>query len=116
MVILIDGVRYRLVKPENEADLENSISENHKHIFGSNSFYFDTKKKLKSPAGIGSIPDGYVILFDPKPKWAIVEVELANHPLYDHIIPQLTKFNRGMQDSSSRRKIIDTLYKTITSD
>jgi len=116
MIVLIDGVRYRLVIPDNEAVLEEAIKSNFQHIFGPDSFYLDVKKLIKSKAGITSIPDGYVILFEPKARWCILEVELASHPIYDHIVPQLTKFNRGIENSSSRKKILEMFYSIINED
>jgi len=116
MIVLIDGVRYRLVIPDNEAALEEAIKSNFQHIFGPDSFYLDVKKLIKSKAGIASIPDGYVILFEPKPRWCILEVELASHSIYDHIVPQLTKFNRGIENSSSRKKIVEMFYSIINED
>ena len=113
MIVLIDDVRYRLVTPDNEDDLEKAIKSNFKHIFGPDSFYFDVKKLIKSKAGVASIPDGYVIFFEPKAKWCILEVELASHSIYDHLVPQLTKFNRGIENSLSRRKIVEILYTAI---
>jgi len=116
MIVLIDGVRYRLVIPDNEAALEEAIKSNFQHIFGPDSFYLDVKKLIKSKAGIASIPDGYVILFEPKARWCILEVELASHSIYDHIVPQLTKFNRGIENSSSRKKIVEMFYSIINED
>jgi len=115
-IILIDGVRYQLITPESEAWLEKAIQSNSKQMFGPDSFYFDIKKKIRSKAGVASIPDGYVIFFTPKPRWAIVEVELASHPVYDHIIPQLSKFNKGIADSSTRRKLVEILYDVFDND
>lgn len=116
MIVLIDGVRYRLVIPDNEAALEEAIKSNFQHIFGPDSFYLDVKKLIKSKAGIASIPDGYVILFEPKARWCILEVELASHSIYDHIVPQLTRFNRGIENSSSRKKLVDMFYSIINED
>jgi len=116
MIVLIDGVRYRLVIPDNEAALEEAIKSNFHHIFGPDSFYIDVKKLLKSKSGVASIPDGYVILFEPKARWCILEVELASHSIYDHIVPQLTKFNRGIENSSSRKKIVEIFYSIINED
>jgi len=113
MIILIDGVKYILKNPDNEDDLEKIIEKNYKYIFGEESFYFNFKRKLKSKSGIGSIPDGYLIVFNNTPEWYILEVELASHPLYDHIIPQLTKFNRGIEDPSTKRSLIDMFYDEI---
>ena len=63
-------------------------------------------------AGVVSIPDGYAIFFTSpkKARWAIIEVELASHPVYEHVIPQLSKFNRGIEDSSTRKKLVEVLY------
>jgi predicted transport protein len=116
MNILIDGVTYRLVTPKDEAAIEKSIQENSHHIFGEDSFYFDVKKVIRSKSGIASIPDGYAILFEPKPRWCIIEVELASHPLYDHLIPQLSKFNRGIADTQTRKKLADVLYEAFNND
>lgn len=113
MIILIDGVKYILKNPDNEDDLEKIIEKNYKYIFGEESFYFNFKKKLKSKSGIGSIPDGYLIVFNYTPEWYILEVELASHPLYDHIIPQLTKFNRGIEGVSTKKSLIDMFYDEI---
>ncbi len=116
LVVLIDGVRYQLITPESEDWLENVIKSNSEHIFGPDSFYFDIKKLIRSKVGVASIPDGYVIYFNPKPKWAVVEVELASHPIYDHLIPQLSKFDRGIEDSATRRQIVDILYTAFSQD
>jgi predicted transport protein len=116
MKVLVDGVTYRLVRPDDEASLEKAIQTNSKHIFGENSFYFDVKKIIRSKAGVASIPDGYAILFEPKPRWCIVEVELASHPIYDHMIPQLSKFNRGIEDTQTRKNIVDLLYDAFSKD
>jgi len=113
MVILIDGVKYILKNPNSEADLEKIIEKNYKYIFGDNSFYFNFKRKVKSKSGIGSIPDGYLIIFNNTPEWYILEVELASHPLYDHIIPQLTKFNRAIEEISTKKSLIDMFYDEI---
>ena len=116
MIVLIDGVRYRLVTPESEAWLEKAIQSNCDHIFGPDSFYLDIKKMIRSKAGVASIPDGYVIFFTPKPRWAIVEVELASHPIYDHVVTQLTKFNRGIEDILTRKRLVEVLYEVFNDD
>ncbi len=116
MIVLIDGVRYRLATPENEAVLEQAIQRNCQDIFGPDSFYFEKKRMIKSRAGVASIPDGYVIFFGPEARWCVLEVELAAHAIYDHLIPQLTKFNRGIEEGSTRRKLVEMFYETITDD
>jgi len=45
-----------------------------------------------------------------------VENELASHPVYDHIVKQLTKFINGVKNQSSRTQILDTFYDEIRTD
>ena len=118
MIVLIDGVRYVMTVPENESTLEKIIEKNYQHIFGEDSYYFDLKRKITSAAGIGSVPDAYLIIFDAHAcaRWYVLEVELASHPLYEHVIPQLTKFNRGIESGQGKKKIIDMLYEAIKGD
>jgi len=116
-IVLIDGVRYQLITPESEVWLEKAIQSNCEHIFGQDSFYFDIKRKIKSKAGVISIPDGYVIFFTPKKaRWAIIEVELASHSIHNHVIPQLSKFNSGIEDNSTKRKLVEILYDFFDDD
>jgi len=115
MIVLIDGVKYRLMRPESEAWLERRIEENYQHIFGDEAHYFP-KKKIRSKAGIGTIPDAFAIYFDRVAKWAVIEVELASHPVYHHVFPQLAKFGRALEDGASRRKIVDFFYETVKGD
>lgn len=62
MMLLIDGVTYKLWTPKDEEkEFHPMIKEHSKEIFGEKSLYFDVKHVLKSKSGIGSIPDAYVI-------------------------------------------------------
>ena len=116
MVFLIDGVRYRSVEPENENELKNAIHKNYRHVFGLDSFYFDFKSKIRSKAGVSSIPDAYVISFNKSPQWYILEFELSTHSAYDHVFPQLTKFRKAIEEGTTRRDIVDIFYDTIMTD
>ena len=78
MIVLIDGVKYRLLIPEKEADLERQIEKNYRAIFGKDSVYFP-KKRIRSKASIGTVPDAFLMIFSPKLTWCILEVELASH-------------------------------------
>ena len=107
-MILIDGVRYVHLMPSNEDDLEQMAREHSKDIWGENSVYFD-KRKLHTPAGIGSIPDGYVVVFGSPPQWFVVEVELSSHQLYEHIVPQISKFASGVSNAASQSQIVGAM-------
>jgi len=114
-VILIDGVRYIDRTPSNEDDLEQVVREHSKDIWGEDSVYFD-KKKLHTPTGIGSIPDGYVVVFRAMPQWFVVEVELSTHQLFEHIVPQISKFASGVSNTVSQSQIAAVMHKTIDQD
>jgi len=91
------------------------VKDHYKEIFGEDSLYFDTKHVLKTVSGIGSIPDAYVINLS-RAELYVVEIELASHPVYDHIVKQLTKFINGIENIDTRNQIIDMLYDEIDSD
>lgn len=112
----MDGIKYRLCKIDKEEELEQFVKNHYKDIFGEDSLYFDLKQKLISKAGVGSIPDGYVIKFSGQPKWYVVEVELSSHPLYDHIVTQLSRFIHGVSTDVTRRELVEAFYDETTSD
>ena len=115
-MLLIDGVKYELWRPPNEDEFEQVVKEHAPDIFGEESIYFDLRKKLTTKAGIGLIPDGYVIGFREPPCWYICEVELHTHPLYEHIVPQITKFINGVKSFETQREIINALDREISGD
>jgi predicted transport protein len=116
-MLVIDGVRYKLWTPKDEEkEFHPLIKEHSKEIFGEDSLYFDVKHKLISRSGIGSIPDAYVISLSKPYDWYIVEIELASHRVYEHIVPQISKFISGIENLRSQREVRDVLYKEITQD
>lgn len=114
-ILLIDGVKYEEWAPPSEGEFERMVEEHAKDIFGEESIYLE-KHRLRTKSGIGSIPDGYVIIVGDQPQWHIVEVELSTHPLYEHIVPQISKFINGIKNPSTQRDIVDTLYREIDSN
>ena len=120
-MLVIDGVKYRLWTPKDEEkELHPMIREHSKEIFGENSLYFDVhhklRYKLKSKAGIASLPDAYVITLSKPYQWFVVENELSIHPVYSHIVPQLMKFINGIKNSKSQKQIVNLLYTEIIGD
>jgi len=114
-ILLIDGVKYEEWAPPSEGEFERMVEEHAKDIFGEESIYLE-KHRLRTKSVIGSIPDGYVIIVGDQPQWHIVEVELSTHPLYEHIVPQISKFINGIKNPSTQRDIVDTLYREIDSN
>jgi len=115
-MLLIDGVKYELWTPSTEDEFEQIVKEHAQDIFGKKSIYLDRKQKLKSLSGIGSIPDGYVIAFGDSPEWHIIEVELSSHPLYEHIVSQVSKFINGMSNPNIQRGIVNAIDGEINRD
>ena len=115
-MLLIDGVRYEEWEISNEDELEQMVIEHAQDIFGENSIYFDKKQKLKSLAGVGSIPDGLVIMFGSVPQWHIVEVELSSHDPYQHVVPQVDRFINAVENPNTRNKIVEALYGATVHD
>jgi hypothetical protein len=115
-MLLIDGVKYELWTPKTEDEFEQVVKEHTQEIFSEQSIYLDRKQKLKSLSGIGSIPDGYVIVFGEMPYWHIVEVELSSHPLDQHIVSQVSRFITGIRNPSTQREIAGAIYGEITRD
>jgi hypothetical protein len=115
-MLLIDGVKYEAWIPPSEDEFERVVKEHTQDIFGEQSIYIDRKQKLKSLAGIGSIPDGYVIAFRDSPEWHIVEMELSSHPLYEHIVSQIGRFVNGISNPNILRGIVNAIDSEITGD
>lgn len=116
-MLIIDGVKYQLWTPKDEEkEFHPMVRENSKDIFGENSIYFDVKLTLRSSAGIGSIPDAYVIKLSKPYEWYVIENELSNHPIYDHVVKQLTKFINGIENQNATKQILDTIYQKINED
>ncbi|MGD6810511.1 MAG: winged helix-turn-helix domain-containing protein [Candidatus Bathyarchaeia archaeon] len=117
-MLIIDGVRYKPWIPKDEEnDFHPMVRANASEIFGTDSVYFDVKFSLKSVSGIVSIPDAYVLnLRKTKAEWYVIENELATHPIYDHIVKQLTKFINGVENQNTRMQILDMIYQKINED
>ena len=114
-MLLIDGVKYELWIPSVEDELEQMVKEHAQDIFGEQSEYF-AKQRLESKLGKGSIPDGFVIIFNESPCWHIVEVELSSHDLHRHIVEQASRFIIGIKNPQSQRKIVEAIYEEINID
>jgi predicted transport protein len=115
-LLLVDGVKFDLWTPKDEEkEFHPLVKAHHKEIFGEDAFYFDVKHVLKSPSKIGSIPDAYLVSFGHD-EWYVVENELSSHPIYDHIVNQLSKFLNGIKNQDARSQILDALYEDINSD
>lgn len=110
-ILLKDGIKYLPYKYKDENELERMVVEHSEVMFGVDSIFFP-KQKIKALSGIVTIPDGFILLMNDE-KWYILEVELASHPLYEHIVVQVSKFNTAIKNSKTRKKLVDVFYDEV---
>jgi hypothetical protein len=115
-MLIVNDIKYQSWAPSSEEEFEELVKTQAQNIFGEKSIYLDIKHKIKSNAGISAIPDGLVILLGTNPTWSIVEVELSSHNPYEHILPQISKFTKAINNPANRQKIIEVLYREIIGD
>lgn len=113
-MIIKDDIMYLPYWYTDENDIESMFRKHADIIFGNFSLFFDGTK-IKSNSNIGSIPDGFVVTLDDE-RWYVIEVELATHPLHEHIVPQISKFNTAIKNFDTRKKLIDAFYNVIQAD
>lgn len=111
--IIYKGQRYTVKQFRLEAELEQLVTHHATSIFGDSSMYFSVKPHLKSQ-NFTTIPDGYLLdLSTPsQPRLNLVEVELAKHDTYRHVMVQLAKFS-PLSDKS-KIKIKQTIIKQLS--
>ena len=92
MTILQGNKRFIETQYKTEDDFEELIQSQSKTLFGKDTIFIYTKRKLKGVVLGATIPDGF--LFDltdlENPEFYLVEVELQKHDFYRHIFPQIT--------------------------
>ncbi len=87
---------------DNETLFEKTVVKNAKSIFGEKTIYIDIKTLLKSnKKREGTIPDGYLLDFtiESTPRLYLVENEVRNHSIKNHIAPQIMNFFLNYKDS-----------------
>jgi len=98
----------------NEADLETSILEVQRELFGQDRIYLDVKKKIGAKGGTRNIPDGYLIdLGGKKPRLYVVENELASHEPLRHIAVQILQFSLSFE--TDQRAVKTILFNSLVS-
>jgi hypothetical protein len=93
----------------NEEEIESVVLQNYEYLFGSSSFIIP-KKMIKTSDGSGTIPDGFAIDIEKK-IWYLVEVELAVHPVWGHIAPQVSKQLIASRQEMTRKLLVELAMK-----
>ena len=114
-ILIKDGAKYFQTDFHGkELEFEKIVFAQYKHLFGDNAILF-TKRKIQTATNIGTIPDAFVIDFE-KEKWFIIEVEISNHDVYAHIVPQLTKFSSALNNPHTRKQLLKFFESEIKAD
>lgn len=114
-ILIKDGAKYFQTNFHGkELEFEKVVFTQYKHLFGDNAILF-TKKKIQTATNIGTIPDAFIIDFE-KEKWFIIEVEISNHDVYSHIVPQLTKFSSALNNPQTRKQLTKFFESEIRTD
>jgi|TARA_B100000315_G_scaffold62193_1_gene56468 hypothetical protein len=103
-----------LRKYDNEAELHNWVQRNISSVFGEviylpGNFFINTKRNK------GGKPDGF--LLDLKNStWTIIESELIEHGVWEHIAEQIIRFIVASKNDSAKKIIRDKFIEKIESD
>jgi hypothetical protein len=109
------------VQFSSEEEFESLVTQYSSQVFWS---WIDTgcpvfinkKQFLTSKAGVGTIPDGYLLWLDDNCNTSslyFVEFELSSHSPYDHIVPQLIRFQKSLTHHKTREAILDFFLRGV---
>ena len=113
-MLLSSDKKYIKVPFKDENELEQVIVLNYEFVFGPSSFYL-SKSLIKTSDGVGTVPDGFAIDIGRR-LWYIVEAELLQHGVHEHISPQIIKQVLASSQDDAKRKIEDSAVQQYTND
>lgn len=116
MKLVVNGVQYDRYYVSDESEFEDIIFTNRSNIFGQDFLYYPVKKKFTSTSGIATLPDGFGLLLTNPPRWVIIESELESHPVFNHIVTQVTKFKVALENIGSLDKLVSIFDNEIQAD
>lgn len=118
--ILKDKEKYFKQEYTNEDELTTLFSKHYKKIISENSFWIPIERQVKAKKFKNfkhSISDGFLLVWDnpTTPSMFITEIELANHDINKHILPQLGNFISFIQSANKEEltDVRDFLYNEI---
>ncbi len=113
-MLVIDERKFVLTKFDSEDELERVVIANAEYIFGPSSIYFP-KSLIRTSDGAGTIPDGYVIDLDGR-RWYIVEAEVSQHSVWNHIAPQVAKQIIAANNPVTKQQLIEIAIDRVRDD
>ena len=113
-VLLSDDKKYIKVQFKDENELEQVIVSNYEFILGPSSFYLP-KSLIKTAEGARTIPDGFAVDIGRR-QWYIIEAELLQHGVYEHISQQVTKQVLASSQEDTKKKIEELAVNQYNTD
>ena len=96
----------------NEAELEEFVFKNLDKYFSKDRIFIGDKKRIKTKMGKGTIPDA-ILLDIENSKVCLIENELIQHGVFEHIVKQIIRFVVAYQNEESKRKLINLFFDII---
>jgi hypothetical protein len=100
---------------EDEKELEEIVTDNLSRMFGDDAIKIPLKIVLETEDKRKTTPD-LVVVDLRKEKWYIIEVELASHSKYGHVLPQIERQMIAVSKPNGKRRLIETVFSEIRKD
>ena len=113
--MLISG-KNKFVKSQftSEDELKKMVVENADYFFGQSSFFL-AKELISDKDGFEKITDGLAVDIANR-KWFLVNVALAKHNVWSHIVPQAVKQLVSAEQSTTKLLIIELIMQLLRED
>ena len=97
-----------------EDELKKMVVENADYFFGQSSFFL-AKELISDKDGFEKITDGFAVDIANR-KWFLVNVALAKHNVWSHIVPQAVKQLVSAEQSTTKQLIIELIMQLLRED
>ncbi len=113
--MLISGNSKFLNSPfTSEDELKKMVIENADYFFGSSSFCL-SRELISNKDGFEVFTDGFAVDIANK-QWFIVNVALAKHDVWSHIVPQVVKQLVAADQSTTKQLLIELIVQQLQKD
>jgi hypothetical protein len=113
--MLISGKSKFINSPfTSEDELKKMVIENADYFFGSSSFCLSSEL-ISNKDGFEVFTDGFAVDLANK-QWFIVNVTLAKHDVWSHIVPQVVKQLVAADQSTTKQLLIELIIQQLQKD
>jgi hypothetical protein len=113
--MLISGNSKFLNSPfTSEDELKKMVIENADYFFGSSSFCL-SRELISNKGGFEVFTDGFAVDIANK-QWFIVNVALAKHDVWRHVVPQVVKQLVAADQSTTKQLLIELIIQQLQKD